>query len=128
MKKVLVVACVVALGILAYGVAGAQFGNIKVPTSTSDVKSNFDQVEYDQCNNIAKSLDNNTKINSSNIKQELDSKKNVTYLKTSKDWTISKNDSDKKNKVLDIQYKCMTKRVINANCTYEKCYVSSSSL
>lgn len=121
MKKLAVAVVVLAAAFIALSIANAQFGNVKVPTSTSDVKSNIDSVEYDQCNGIAKSYDNNVKFNSTNIKKELDSKKQLSYLKTSKDWTASKSKYDKENKVFDVEYKCMTGHLLKANCNVEKC-------
>ena len=128
MKKLAVAVAVVAAAFFAFSVANAQFGNVKVPTSVGDVKSNVDNVEYDSCNGIAKSYNDNIKFNSTNIKRELDSKKNLSYMKTSKDWTVSKNKYDKENKVLDVEYKCMSQYLIRANCTVEKCNVYASSM
>lgn len=120
MKKVLAGAVVLAAMVLAVSLASAQFGSVKVPgvgSVTTDVK----KIESDQCRAFVDKYRNNIEYNSSNMKGVLDSDKNCEFLKTSKDWKVSKSKYDKENRVWEAEYKFMNTQKIRVGCNSEKC-------
>lgn len=118
MKKVLAGTFVVAAVVLAFSLASAQFGSLKskVP-GMGDVK----KIESDQCRAFVDKYRNNIEYNSSNMKGVLDSDKNCQFIKTSKDWKVSKSKYDKEHKVWEAEYKFMNTQKIRVGCNDERC-------
>ncbi len=123
MKKVLIAVMVAAAGLFFVSVAGAQFGNIKVPTSVSDVQGNVSEVEYTQCKDLIGKYDNNVDYTSKNLFNLLESNKDVRLVKYSKDYSKSANKWDKENMVKEGEFNYKNTCSIRANCTKEKCNV-----
>lgn len=122
MKKMLIVACVVALGFLVFGAANGQFGNIKVP-GVGNVTGDVAQIEYDQCKNYINQYDNNVDWNTKNLFGKFESNKDIKLVKCTKDYAKSDSKWDRENLAMDKEYNYRNFATITARCTKEKCNI-----
>jgi hypothetical protein len=120
MKKVLAGAVVLAAAVLAFSLANAQFGSIKVP-GVGSVSADVKTIEHDQCTAYVDKYRDNVEYNSTNMKGILDSNKDCRHIKTSKDWKISNSKYDKENKIWEAEYQFKNTQRIRVGCSNEKC-------
>ena len=120
MKKTLVAVSVVVAALLAFSIANAQFGSVKVP-GVGKVSTDVQKYEYDECKRFVDQYRNNIDYNSTNIENVFRNNKDTSIQKFSKDWRRSGSDYDKKYKRLEFTANWKNTCKITARCTNEKC-------